>query len=189
MKFHNILIFVLTIVIIIILINYCRHRVDNIHENFYDEINYNYREQIPTPSSMCVGSDSNIFQLYNNSNAVNKYFNMITRGPPIGNSYFVKSGICGQNSDPACRGQTKYLYINNKPTGKIPGTNYYSSNRGFLNGLMGDVTSINPFPLYSALKGGKKNTKHNKCQSRIITTGNYPNFRQQRICLAENCNC
>lgn len=189
MKFSKFFMITFIFLIIIALINYCGYKINKSQENFNDQINYNYREQVPSPSSMCVGSDPQISQLFTNGNALKRYINMFIRGPPIGNSYFVKSGICGQDSDPECRGQTKYIYVNNKPTGRVAGTNYYSSNRGLLNGLIGDVTSINPYPLYSALKGGKVDTKHNKCQSRIITTGSYPNFRQQRICLAENCNC
>ena len=167
---------------IISLINYCRYKINKSQENFDGQINYNYREQIPPPSSMCVGTRPQISQLFDNSNAIIKYFKMFVRGPPIGSRYFVKTGTCGQDSDVECRGQDKYLFINNVPTGRVIGTNYFSSNRGLLNGLIEDVASINPYPLFTALNG---TNQVNKCQSRLITTGSYPNFRQQRICLGK----
>ena len=180
MKLTNTFMIIMVFFIIIALINYCGYKINKNQENFNDQIIYNYRQQIPPPSSMCVGANPQVSQIFDNFNAVISYFKMFVRGPPIGNSYFIKSGSCSQDSEPECRGQDKYMYINNKPTGRVIGTNYYSNNRGLLNGLMEDVSSINPFPLYTALKGN--NSQFNKCQKRIITTGSYPNFRQQRIC-------
>jgi hypothetical protein len=88
----------------------------------------------------------------------------------LGDRYFFESGSCDDTSVTPCRGESRYIYVDNVPSPMTPcvdpsqpvdPTCAITNNTGIINGLLGDLASINPAELiYGAVgKGSIINTK------------------------------
>jgi hypothetical protein len=73
---------------------------------------------------------------------------------PLGNKYFINSGI--DCKTPEGKDATKYIFVNNQPSGNLPFLDKLVGEggmpRGLIPGLMSNVARLNPIKLLSALK-------------------------------------
>lgn len=102
----------------------------------------------------------------------------------LGSNYFIPMGKCGMKSpDPRCRGQDKWVYMRNIPTGHIPilGNISFSSltgcnvegitdGRGIVPGLLEDLSDMSPLSIMEAI-GGKGNVASEDCKRMTYPVG------------------
>lgn len=101
------------------------------------------------------------------------------RSTTMGDKYFVASGVChSTKSDKACRGKTRYMYIDNVPSQVMPCANpdmpsdpkCQSNPTGLIAGVVQDVVKINPFELTASIQG-KGSYVNDKCVRRTERVG------------------
>lgn len=109
---------------------------------------YSYAEKIPSTDKLGVGEDGNFGQMSTNMNAGFTYVGYMTKGPALGNAYFTNTGGTCINSQGVL--VNRYNYINNTPDkrGVIGGI----FGEGLISGVLGDVASMNPTYLMSAIR-------------------------------------
>lgn len=96
----------------------------------------------------------------------------------MGDQYFVPSGVCGPRSAPACRGKTRYMYIDNVPSAIVPCANKdmptdpkcADNPTGLIAGLVQDVMHVNPFELMASVQG-KGSAVNDVCELRPGVVG------------------
>ena len=101
----------------------------------------------------------------------------------LGSNYFMPSGTCdNETSSDECKGEKRYIYVRNIPTGIIPPLNvsFYSATgcnltgltegRGIVPGLFEDVYDMNPVEIARAVtKNG--NLGSNTCKKMTLPVG------------------
>jgi hypothetical protein len=111
----------------------------------------------------------------------------------LGDRYFVRSGTCGETSEPACRDQPRYLYVDNVPSGALPCSdpdqpsdpNCAASNSGLVGGVLTDIVSINPFEVGASLMGAGS-AVNDRCVLRTEEVGDTTNgFVSETKCAPE----
>jgi hypothetical protein len=118
---------------------------------------YSYADNIAGPSSLGVGSDGSIGQVFTNVEAIMDYVGYMVSGPALGNAYFVNTG--GTCSAPDASTQSRYSYINNiangandlSPSMKASLGGIASDFDGLIPGMIGDIEGLNPLNLFTAL--------------------------------------
>ena len=114
--------------------------------------------------------------------APNYFYN--GRDQALGSNYFVPIGKCDEtDSDRECRGQDRWVYVRDIPTGKIPlvgnisfhgltGCNLpgITEGRGIIPGLLEDISDIQPLSLLEAV-GGSGNIGSFTCKRRRYPVG------------------
>jgi len=118
---------------------------------------YSYSDNIPGPTSLGVGSNGSIGQLFTNVDAATQYIKiMITGDPPLGNQYYVNTGGTCVASDGST--QSRMNYINNKATGQdlVPQSmnelSFITSDlNGLIPGVVGDIEGLDPLYLFNAM--------------------------------------
>lgn len=129
-------------------------------ENVSNDIlgpSYSYSDNIPGPTSLGVGSNGTIGQLFTNVDAATQYIKiMITGDPPLGNQYYVNTGGTCVASDGST--QSRMNYINNKATGQdlLPQSmnelSFITSDlNGLIPGVVGDIEGLDPLYLFNAM--------------------------------------
>ena len=102
----------------------------------------------------------------------------------LGSNFFVPLGKCSAKSkDRDCRGQDRWIYVRNIPTGKIPllgnisfhdltGCNMegITEGRGLVPGLLEDISDISPFNIMEAVGGGGNFGSHD-CKRKTYPIG------------------
>jgi hypothetical protein len=97
----------------------------------------------------------------------------------MGDKYFVPSGIChSTKSDAACRGKTRYIYIDNVPSKVMPCANpdmpsdpkCQQNPTGLIAGVVQDAVKMNPFELVASIQG-KGSYVNDKCVMRTERVG------------------
>lgn len=152
--------------------------------------NYSYTSNIKTPSNMGVNHSANIFQIPKNINAIKKYTDYLAKEPHMGSNYFVKSGYCGSESVNECKGQPRWMFIRNIPTGNIPCTNVKTNMKGLIPGLLEDINDINPLEIIMNTMG-KGSVVSNKCVKRTekVGTKNSSEFQTKCAPVAKKASC
>jgi hypothetical protein len=120
---------------------------------------YPYSKFIKQPEEL--GSSSKANALGKNVSALGDYVQVLVTGnsraqsggAPLGNKYFMNTG--GTCKDTNGTTQTRYVYINNVPDGTIPFISsgmgvQMTSFEGLVPGVLGDLSYINPFKIFSA---------------------------------------
>jgi len=101
------------------------------------------------------------------------------RSTTMGDKYFVASGTCDSSkSVKACRGKTRYMYIDNVPSRVMPCANpdmpsdpkCQSNPTGLIAGVVQDVVKLNPFELSASIQG-KGSYVNDKCVRRTERVG------------------
>ena len=141
---------------------------------------YNYADAIENPSQMDVSGSGSVDSLWKNVGSIASYVDTMTFGTktlsspfnnapsqnPLGNKFFVKSGKCGDTSVDECKDQSRYLYINNIPDGKIPCIDQLGIKlpatgfKGLVPGMLQNIGDINPVGIFNSL-AGKGNISNN----------------------------
>ena len=119
---------------------------------------YPYSDYILPPNAL--GASPSPGALGNDVRALISYVQVLVSGKsraqtvsPLGNQYFMDTG--GKCKNKENESQTRYIYINNKPDGKLP---FISSAmgqdmtdfQGLVPGVMGNIAYINPSKLFTA---------------------------------------
>ena len=112
----------------------------------------------------------------------------------MGDKYFVPSGIChSTKSDAACRGKTRYMYIDNVPSKVMPCANpempsdpkCQQNPTGLIAGVVQDAVKMNPFELVASIQG-KGSYVNDKCVMRTervgYEKGGVSNYRYETKC-------
>lgn len=139
--------------------------VDKVEEELLGPT-YKYYEKIAAPSQMGMSADANLGALVDDVGGLINYVELLVSGSgkasltgqPLGDRFFLKTGAqCKDvNSGDV---KTRYLYINNIPTGDIP---FISSGLGmdfpFFKGLipsvLQDMDNMNPFGVFKGFLAG-----------------------------------
>ena len=143
---------------------------------------HNYAKEILAPSEMGMGSSGNMDTLARNVSGIMSYTDVLVSGKsnaqqncnggsckppcdprsgrncsPLGNSFYLKTG--GKCKDESGQLRTRYMYINNKPTGAIPFISKMTGKntpglRGLIPGAIENLGQINPIALFSGFMQG-----------------------------------
>ena len=88
---------------------------------------YNYAKQIKSPTELNMSSKGTLPQLRDDIAGIINYTEVLVAGKsraqrnpnvPLGNSFYLETG--GQCTKPDGNLTTRYVYVNNVPTGSIP---------------------------------------------------------------------
>lgn len=148
---------------------------------------FKYSDHIVTPSEDLNNINANPFSLVttlrdNLDYAVSSLMkgrDCKTKNLTLGNRFFVASGTCDrEKSVPACRGKTRYFYVDNVPTSVMPcldTTRPYDPNcdqggTGLMNGMISDILHLNPFELLASASGNGS-IINSKCVRRTEKVG------------------
>jgi hypothetical protein len=150
----------------------------NFFENVKDDVNtveeelmgpsYKYYQKIASPKDMGMSSDGNLGALVKDAAGLVNYVELLVSGTgeasktgkPLGDRYFLKTGAKCKDTKTGNL-ETRYLYINNIPTGQVP---FVSSGmgmdfpqfKGLIPAVLEDMEDLNPFGLFKGfLEGGE----------------------------------
>jgi len=123
------------------------------------DTSYSYMNFIKTPSEMNMSGKGTLETLENDINGLLSYVTLLVEGKsnasksskPLGNKFFAKTlGKC--NDIKTSTPQTRYLYINNVPSGNISfGTDSAKTDlKGLIPGMLGNLDVLNPDNIASA---------------------------------------
>ncbi len=163
---------------------------------------YSYSDNIPGPTSLGVGSNGTMGQLFTNVDAATQYIKiLITGDPPLGNQYYVNTG--GTCVAPDGSTQSRMNYINNKATGEdlVPQSmnelSFISSDlNGLIPGVVGDIEGLDPLYLFNAMTAdGSPSCDCYQCpvtsgsQYAFLTTSLSPDFDTNLCTKVDPSNC
>ena len=138
---------------------------DNVEQSLLGP-DYSYWKQINSPSEIGMSSDGNLGALAGDVSGLIAYVELLVTGKgkasktgnPLGNKFFLKTGAtCKDNKTD--KDVTRYVYINNVPTGNIPfissgmGTDF-TDFEGLIPGAMSNLNDLNPFAIFSSFMSG-----------------------------------
>lgn len=143
--------------------------VENVEEELLGP-SYKYYEKIKTPSEMGMSSDGSMSTLVDDVSGLISYVELLvtgncsgsdcasTTGKPLGDSFFLKTGAKCKDVNTG-NDETRYLYINNIPTGRIPFLSSamgmdFSTFEGLLPAILEDLDEINPFDVFKGFLMG-----------------------------------
>ena len=158
--------------------------VQNFLGEDYDYINafYNPRDCIGGTLGPCMGEDGDLIinnlkgtvsygsALFLESNPNDPNVVIKTTGP-LGNKYFIDSDV--ECTTPDGDSATRYIFVNNQPSGSLPFLEKLAGEggmpRGLIPGLMSNVARLNPVKLLSAFSPelGEDGTPA-KCKERTV---------------------
>ena len=129
-------------------------------------VSHNYVKQIKTPSELKMSKKGTMNALEKDIAGLISYTQLMVEGDgnakkgsaPLGNRYFLKTeGECTPIDKPNAK-TTKYLYINNVPSGGIPILTGLTGTRskvlrGLVPGVLENVGKLSPVGLFGAITG------------------------------------
>lgn len=129
-------------------------------------ISHNYVKQIKTPSELKMSKKGTMNALERDIAGLISYTQLMVEGDgnakkengPLGNRYFLRTkGECIPRDKPNAK-TTKYLYINNVPSGGIPILTGLTGTRskvlrGLVPGVLENVGKLSPVGLFGAITG------------------------------------
>ena len=135
---------------------------------------YPYSQYIKTPAELGASPAGTFDALGNNIRALLGYSQVLISGDsaaqsasPLGNKYFLNTG--GTCTDTSGQSQTRYIYMNNVPSGRIPlissamGADM-TTLRGLVPGTLESASYLNPLVLLKAF------STDNTCQRIVMDT-------------------
>lgn len=165
---------------------------------------FNYLTHVVKPAE--VKPSDNIFSVvlnvrdaldYGKASLINGY-DCKGKNLILGDRYFMKSGKCNtEASDNECKGQDRYVYIDNVPMNFSPCVDLTqpisqrcrtNQNSGLIPGVIQDTMQINPFELITSI-AGKGSVINDRCVLRTEKvgwqSGKEQNFIYETRCAAE----
>lgn len=132
---------------------------------------YSYSSKIKSPQQIGMSSDGSLGAIVDDVGGLISYVELLvtgncsgggskcasTTGGPLGDSFFLKTGAKCKASDGS--EQTRYIYINNIPTGDIPfissalGHNF-TTFEGLIPSVIQDLGEMNPFDIFKGFLMG-----------------------------------
>lgn len=138
---------------------------------------YNYASKIRTPDELGMSSAGNLGALSRDVAGIINYTNVLvsgkgrgtTVGKPLGNKFYLKTGgkccpnpIMKDGKKVGCKSSpvTRYLYVNNVPTGSIPFISEatglaFGEFRGLVPGTIENIGQINPIGIFGGFMQGE----------------------------------
>ena len=131
---------------------------------------YKYYKKIKAPGQMGMSSDGSIGTLVDDISGLIAYVELLVTGNcsggkcastvdgPLGDNFFLKTGAKCKDVKTGNE-ETRYLYINNKPTGRIPFISEavgmdFTTFEGILPGVLENLDEINPFGVFKGFLEG-----------------------------------
>ena len=150
--------------------------------------NYKYYKYIRTPSELGMSSRGSMSALANDVKGLINYTEVLVSGTgrgsktgrPLGNRFFLKTGAtCKTKSG---RTVDRYTYFDHIPDGSIPFLSRgagirFSSLKGIIPGMMGNISQMNPLTLLSGFMEGGNPLCTEICMSTVDS-----NNRSSRAC-------
>jgi hypothetical protein len=140
---------------------------------------YNYAKQIKSPSELGMSGDGNMGALARDVAGLINYTEVLTTGKsraqrpsgPLGNRFYLKTG--GQCKSADGQLHNRWIYVNNIPTGSIPGITSVTGEalgdfRGLVPGTIENLGHLNPLALF----GGFMQGTNPKCRKLDLKSGN-----------------
>ena len=138
---------------------------DNVEQTLLGP-DYDYWKQINTPSQIGMSSKGNLEALGDNVSGLIAYVELLVTGKgkasktgnPLGDKFFLKTGATCKDVKTG-KDATRYVYINNVPTGNIPFVSSgmgvdFSDFEGLIPGAMSNLNELNPFTIFSSFMSG-----------------------------------
>jgi hypothetical protein len=138
---------------------------DNVEQSLLGP-DYEYWKQINAPSQIGMSRDGNLGALAHDVEGLIAYVELLVTGGgkgsktgnPLGNKFFLKTGATCKDNKTA-KDVTRYVYINNVPTGNIPFISSamgmdFSDFEGLIPGAMSNLNELNPFAIFSSFMTG-----------------------------------
>ena len=127
---------------------------------------YNYAKQIKSPTELKMSSKGTLPQLATDIAGIINYTEVLVAGKsraqrnpnvPLGNSFYLETG--GQCTAPSGNLTTRYVYVNNVPTGSMPFISAASGGnlpefRGLVPGTIENLGHLNPLALFGGFMQG-----------------------------------
>lgn len=127
---------------------------------------YTYYDKIASPSDLGMSAEGSLKTLENNVSGIINYVELLVSGTgagsvtgnPLGDQFFLKTGAkCKDVKSGDIK--TRYLYINNIPTGEIPFISTimgedFSSFRGLIPGVLQNMDNMNTFGIFKGFLEG-----------------------------------
>jgi hypothetical protein len=126
---------------------------------------YNYAKQIKSPSELGMSGDGNMGALARDVAGLINYTEVLTTGKsraqrpsgPLGNRFYLKTGGQCKSSDGMLH--DRWIYVNNIPTGSIPGITSVTGSalgdfRGLVPGTIENLGHLNPLALFGGFMQG-----------------------------------
>ena len=140
--------------------------------------NYNYPDQIKSPSEMGMSSKGSWGALTNDISGLIGYVQVLVTGQskasktgkPLGTKFFLKTGAKCKDKKSGELVQ-RYVYLDNVPDGTIPfissglGVNF-TTFRGLIPGIMSNIGKVNPFQILQSFVMGS----NPECQEITLQT-------------------
>lgn len=126
---------------------------------------YSYVKSIKTPDNMGISGRGTLSQMTKNVSGLINYIDLLVTGDskasktgePLGNKFFVRTGSTCKNVDTG-NSEDRFIYINNKPSGKLPVLSQLgirSNNlKGLIPGILENANALDPSTIVNSLSGG-----------------------------------
>lgn len=131
---------------------------------------YKYYQKIKSPGEMGMSSDGSMDAIVDDVSGLIAYVELLvtgncsggkcasTTGKPLGDSFFLKTGAKCKDKKTGNE-ETRYIYINNIPTGRIPFISSamgvdFTTFEGLLPAILEDLDQINPFDIFKGFLSG-----------------------------------
>jgi hypothetical protein len=134
---------------------------DEVAASNSEDRNYPYYKYIKSPEALGASSKGNLTALGNDVKAITSYVGVLVTGQsnaqtvtPLGNKYFMNTGATCTAPDGSS--QSRYVYINNMPSGSIPFMSgaQIKNLQGLVPGALEDMSYVNPIKLFTAFSKG-----------------------------------
>ena len=122
---------------------------------------YNYHTKIAKPKDLGVSSSPNMWALGRDVNALKDYIKIMVDGTgdankagrPLGDKFFLKT--TGKCKDVKSKKEvTRYFYVNNQISGKLPIAGFNTGMKGLLIGVLEGVFQLDPSGLFKGFAEG-----------------------------------
>lgn len=151
---------------------------------------YKYYDKVATPTQLGMSADPTLKALTNDVSGLIDYVELLISGTgngsltgkPFGNQFFLQTGAqCKDIKSGDIK--TRYLYINNKPTGNIPFVSAglgkdFPSAKGLIPSMLQDIENINPLNMFKGFTQGSTPDCQEITMETTPNTGNN-NAKQQ----------
>jgi hypothetical protein len=127
---------------------------------------YKYYEKIASPSQIGMSSEASLSALTKNVSGIIDYVELLVSGSgkgsltgkPLGDQFFLQTGAkCKDTKSGDIK--TRYLYVNNVPTGNIPFISAgmgmdFPEFKGLIPSVLQDMENMNPFSVFKGFMTG-----------------------------------
>lgn len=134
-------------------------------ENTTATAEYSYVQNIKTPGQLKISGKGTLSQMTKNVSGLMNYIDLLVQGKskasktggPLGNKFFVRTGSSCKSKSTGDT-EDRFMYINNVPSGSLPGLKQLGvkSNtlRGLIPGTLENTNALDPSAIVNSLSGG-----------------------------------